>query len=55
VNEYVRAVVIGLTLLAVIYLAVVLRSEAAGGALLGLLGLAGSFLFRGRVETPGDK
>ena len=38
------------TILAVGYLAVVVRDEAASGALIGLLGLAGSWLFRGKVE-----
>lgn len=34
------------------YLAVVQHVPEATGAILGLLGLAGSFLYRGKVETP---
>lgn len=52
-DQNVRAAVVLGALAAVSALAIVFRSEAAGGALIGLLGLAGSFLFRGKVQPPG--
>ncbi len=51
-DDLVRAASLVLALSGVIYLAVVGHSEAAAGALIGFVGLGGSFLFRGKVQSP---
>ncbi len=50
-NDYVRAGFIAVVLVAVVALALWLRSEAAAGALLSGLAASAGFLFRGRVVT----
>jgi len=51
-NDIVRAAFIAVVLLAVVALALWLRSEAAAGALLSGLAAAAGYLFRGRVVSP---
>jgi len=52
VDNYARIGGFALTVALVGYMAVMQESAEARGALVGLLGLAGSFLYRGKVESP---
>lgn len=51
-DEIVRAAVFMVALGITGYLAVVQHSEAAAGGILGLLGVATSYQFRGKQEQP---
>lgn len=51
-DDYVRAGSLTAAILVVSYLAVTGQSEAAAGALIGLVGMASSWMFRGKVESP---
>jgi hypothetical protein len=51
-EEAVRAAVILIAVLAVTGYAYVFKSEAALGAVIGLLGLGASFLFRAKLVAP---
>jgi hypothetical protein len=52
VDNYARIGGFAVTILAASYMAIFQHSPEATGALLGLLGLAGSFLYRGKVQDP---
>jgi hypothetical protein len=51
-RNYVAAMIAVITICVVSFIAIVYREPTAIGALLGLLSTAGSWFFRGAVQTP---